>query len=53
MLEAYAIPVTVDNILIAYNWGIGNLSKLFRNERHKSIPEETVNYLKKYKELVK
>ena len=51
MLVAFNIPVTIDNILIAYNWGIGNLAKLYRHERGKTLPKETADYLKKYKQL--
>lgn len=43
MLKTYKIPLTIDNILIAYNFGIGNL------KRGKSLPEETLNYIKNIK----
>jgi hypothetical protein len=36
---------TIDNRLAAYNWGIGNMRK------GKALPKETVNYIRKYKEL--
>jgi len=43
MLKTYKIPDTIDNRLIAYNFGIGNLKS------GKPLPSETINYLKKYK----
>ena len=42
MLRAYKIADTVDNRLIAYNFGIGNL------KNKKPLPKETIDYLKKY-----
>lgn len=53
LLGSFGLPVTVDNILTVYNWGIGNFAKLCRKERYKSLPEETSAYLKKYKALTK
>lgn len=41
MLKYYKIPVTVENVLSAYNAGIGNVKKGV-------IPTETQNYIKKY-----
>lgn len=40
---------SVDDILIAYNWGIGNLRKYKAGE--KSLPKETADYLVKYRKL--
>jgi len=51
MLRHYKLPVTIDNILIAYNFGIGNLVK-YRQGRV-GLPTETRNYLKKYYKLAK
>jgi len=38
--------LTVDNVLICYNWGLGNFKKYIKGE--KKLPEETENYLWKY-----
>ena len=46
MLEYYRLPVTVDNILIAYNGGINCVVKW-------KVYEETRDYLVKYKKLTK
>lgn len=46
MLNAYSIPDTVENRLIAYNWGIGNLRKMTQGQAQ--LPLETSNYIKKY-----
>jgi soluble lytic murein transglycosylase-like protein len=51
MLNRIGIPDTVDNRIIAYNWGIGNLYKYFKGEKH--LPRETLNYIKKYHQLTK
>ena len=40
-----------EEVLIAYNWGIGNLRKYQAGK--KTLPTETINYLRKYKELSK
>lgn len=45
MLKHYKKPVTTDNILWAYNAGIGNLVK-------NVFPKETKNYLYKYKTAI-
>ncbi len=44
MLRCYHKPVTLDNVLWAYNAGIGNLVKGIK-------PLETRNYINKYKRL--
>ena len=49
MLKHYGLPETEDNVLIAYNWGIGNLKHYLEGER--TMPLETANYLKKYRRL--
>ena len=49
MLEAFDIPDTVENRLIAYNFGVGNLRKYLEGE--KKLPKETKNYILKYKRL--
>ena len=46
LLRHYKKEITIDNILICYNAGIGNLLK-------GNIPIETKNYIKKYKQLSK
>jgi soluble lytic murein transglycosylase-like protein len=43
MLKAYKIPITLDNVLWAYNAGIGNVKK-------NRMPKETINYIKKVKD---
>jgi len=40
MLKHYNIPLTLQNILASYNFGIGNVKK------GKAFPEETQNYIK-------
>lgn len=46
------IPVTEINLIIAYNWGIGNLIKWYRNGKIvKNLPKETKNYIQKYYQL--
>lgn len=45
LLRHYNLPETTSNILIAYNFGIGNL------KNGKPLPNETKNYIKKYKRL--
>ena len=44
MLRSYNIPVTTDNILWAYNAGIGRVVK-------GELPNETKDYIKKYHSL--
>ena len=44
MLKHYNMPVTLDNVLAAYNSGIGNVIK-------KRLPKETVDYIKKYRSM--
>ena len=46
MLNYYNIPDTIENRLIAYNWGIGNLIKYTKGELE--LPKETKEYLEKY-----
>ena len=43
LIEAYKIPITLDNVLWAYNAGIGNVKK-------NRMPKETINYIKKVKD---
>lgn len=45
MLRHFGFEVTISNVLWAYNAGIGRVVKGF-------MPNETVNYIKKYKEMV-
>jgi soluble lytic murein transglycosylase-like protein len=51
MLKYYNIPDTVNNRLVCYNYGIGNLNKLYKKYKNnyiKYLPKETKNYIKKY-----
>lgn len=50
MLEEFSINDTVENRLIAYHWGIGNLFKYDRGK--KKLPKETKSYIAKYKREV-
>jgi len=43
MLKAYGVPLTQDNVLWAYNAGIGRVVDNF-------MPAETKDYIRKYKE---
>jgi hypothetical protein len=45
MLKHFKIPDNIENRLIAYNFGIGNLKK------HRPLPEETKSYIVKYENL--
>ena len=49
MLKAYGMPDSVNNRLIAYNWGAKNLKHYLKGER--KLPKETKQYLIKYKKL--
>ena len=49
-LCVFDIEDTIENRLIAYNWGIGNLRK-YKSGSIKSLPYETKNYIKKYMEV--
>jgi hypothetical protein len=49
MLEHYKLADTLENRLICYNFGIGNLIK-YRQGKIK-LPKETRNYLLKYYKL--
>ncbi len=51
LLEHYGIPDTIENRLIAYHDGIGNLIKYKQGKR--KLGKEMQSYLKKYKDLVK
>ena len=50
MLKHYRIEDTVENRLISYNFGIGNLRKYLKGEV--KLPKETRNYIKKYRRLI-
>ncbi len=41
--------ITLENKLIAYNFGIGNLGQYLKGK--KTLPRESANYIKKYKKL--
>ena len=48
-LYKYGLPDTINNRLIAWNWGIGHLCKWFNNGSHwNQLPRETRAYIKKY-----
>jgi hypothetical protein len=51
ILQNKGIPVTLANLLIAYNFGPGNLGKYLRGKAE--LPEETKNYLKRYFKLAR
>lgn len=51
MLRYYDIPDTIDNRIIAYNAGIGNLIRIHREVN--SIPYTTCDYLAKYRQFSK
>jgi hypothetical protein len=46
MLRYYKLDVNEKNILMSYNWGIGNVRKYHKGIA--SMPNETKNYIKKY-----
>jgi hypothetical protein len=50
--KAYKVADTLENRLIAYNWGIGNFLRYYRGLITK-LPLETQQYIKKYKERMK
>jgi len=43
MLAHYKMPVTIENVLASYNYGIGNV------KNHKPLPKETRDYIKNIK----
>jgi len=45
MLRYYNKPITLENCLVAYNAGIAYIVY------NKPLPEETVNYIRKYKQI--
>ena len=58
MLDYYKIPDSIDNRLMAYNWGIGNVEKLYKMEKNvgdikdlteRYLPQETKDYIIKYR----
>lgn len=50
MLRYFKIPTNELTIIAAYNWGIGNVKKWYRNGgQFESLPTETQNYYRKYK----
>lgn len=51
MLRHYKLEHSVENILIAYNFGIGNLIK-YRQGRV-GLPKETRQYIERYQKLAK
>lgn len=51
-MKYYKIEDSINNRLIAYNWGIGNLRKWVRSERTYKIPKETSDYIVKYNNYI-
>jgi len=47
LLKHYGFSDTIDNRLIAYNYGIGNM----RDKNHLPLPEETRSYIIKYNNI--
>lgn len=47
MMQSMNLPDSVDNRLIAYNAGIGNLRKILAGKMQ--MPKETSDYIKKYR----
>lgn len=47
-LNNYGIPITMDNLLASYNWGVGNLKK----KGLKKAPKETQNYIEAIKGIL-
>lgn len=51
LLKSSGLPDTVDTRLAAYNYGVGNLKKIYQKhgkDWKAHLPSETANYLKKY-----
>lgn len=49
LLRYYGIEDTIDNRLIAYNWGIGHLFSYIHRKGHGGrIPKQTRDYINKY-----
>lgn len=47
LLKHFGLDDTVENRLAAYDWGVGNLSR----KGFENAPQETIDYIKKYKSL--
>lgn len=51
-LPHYKIPQTIENLLIGYNFGVGNLNKWYKQgAKWNELPKETRNYILRYKKL--
>ena len=53
-LEEYNIPITYETIIACYNYGIGNVNRLYKSygtNWKKHLPKETANYIISYKNL--
>lgn len=49
ILESKEVPLTINHILISYNWGAGNLVKWYnKGSKYSDLPEETKQYICKY-----
>lgn len=49
VLKLNNVPITINNILISYNWGCGNTVNWYKNDRKvKNLPKETQQYIIKY-----
>jgi hypothetical protein len=49
ILETHKVPITINHILISYNWGCGNMIDWYkRGAKIKNLPNETQQYICKY-----
>jgi soluble lytic murein transglycosylase-like protein len=52
MLNHYEIPISLDTIIAAYNWGIGNVVNWYDNGADfTQLPLETRSYIEKYQRI--
>lgn len=52
LLNFYNIPVSITTLLASYNWGIGNVSRWYKDTAVlDALPKETRRYIQKYQEL--
>ena len=52
-LKHYGLPVSIEYVLISYNWGIGNVRKWYEGGAEwDRLPRESREYVKKYNKLV-
>jgi len=51
-LKAFNVPVTLEHVLMSYNWGIGNVRKWYQEGAdYSKLPKETRDYIVKYNRL--